>query len=161
MFVKVLKSKIHGATVTQTDPDYVGSITIDEDLLRASGIRPNEVVLIADGDNGQRFETYVIKGPAGSGVIGINGAASRLVERGHKVIIFSHLHLHPDQPGSVRAKCDGLSTGDCGRAEPHRAGADLPQFAQRVDSDSVTTWWVRLAAATVVGRRLPGFFQIA
>ena len=132
MFVKVLKSKIHGATVTQTDPDYVGSITIDEDLLRASGIRPNEVVLIADGDNGQRFETYVIKGPAGSGVIGINGAASRLVER-----------------------------GDCGRAEPHRAGADLPQFAQRVDSDSVTTWWVRLAAATVVGRRLPGFFQIA
>ena len=97
LFIKVLKSKIHGATITQTDPDYVGSITIDEDLLRASGIRPNEVVLIADSDNGQRFETYVIKGEAGSGMIGINGAAAMLVAPGHKIIIFSHLHLHPDQ----------------------------------------------------------------
>ena len=97
MFCKVLRAKIHRAVVTQTDPDYVGSITIDEDLLRASGIRPNEVVLIADCENGARFETYVVKGPAGSGIIGINGAAARLVSRGDHVIIFAHLLLHPDQ----------------------------------------------------------------
>lgn len=97
MFCKVLRAKIHRAVVTQTDPNYVGSITIDEDLLRASGIRPNEVVLIADCENGARFETYVVKGPAGSGIIGINGAAARLVGRGDHVIIFAHLLLHPDQ----------------------------------------------------------------
>lgn len=96
MFLKVLRAKIHRATVTQTDPDYVGSITIDEELLRASGIRPNEVVLIADSDNGARFETYVIKGPAGSGVCAINGAAARLVNKGDRVIIFAHAFLNPD-----------------------------------------------------------------
>ena len=97
MFCKVLRAKIHRATVTQTDPDYVGSITIDADLLHASGIRPNEVVLIADCDNGARFETYVVKGPAGSGTVAINGAAAQLVNMGDKVIIFAHLLMHPDQ----------------------------------------------------------------
>ncbi len=97
MFCKVLRAKIHHLTVTQTDPEYVGSITIDEDLLRASGIRPNEVVLIADCNNGARFETYVIKGKAGSGVCAINGAAARLVSRGDRIIVFAHFFLHPDQ----------------------------------------------------------------
>lgn len=97
MFVKVLRAKIHGATITQTDPAYVGSITIDEDLLRASGIRPNEVVLIADSNNGARFETYVIKGAAGSGIIGVNGAAARLVTRGDKIIIFAHYLMNPEE----------------------------------------------------------------
>jgi aspartate 1-decarboxylase len=96
MFCKVLRAKIHRATVTQTDPDYVGSITIDEDLLRASGIRPNEVVLIADVDNAARFETYVIKGKAGSGICAINGAAAKLVNKGDRVIIFAYLFMHPD-----------------------------------------------------------------
>ena len=82
-----MRSKIHRATVTQCDPNYVGSITIDADLLRASGIRPNEAVLVLDIDNAVRFETYVIRGEAGSGVIGINGAAARLVEPGHKLIV--------------------------------------------------------------------------
>jgi aspartate 1-decarboxylase len=97
MFLKVLRAKIHRATVTQTDIEYVGSITIDEDLLRASGIRPNEVVLVADVDNGNRFETYAIKGPAGSGVIGVNGAAARLVQKGHRVIIFAHAFMDFDE----------------------------------------------------------------
>lgn len=97
MFCKVLRAKIHNATITQTDLEYVGSITIDEDLLRATGIRPNEVVLVADMDNGARFETYVIKGKAGSGIIGVNGAAARLVESGHRVIIFAHLFLNPNE----------------------------------------------------------------
>lgn len=87
MLRKLLRGKIHRATVTQCDPDYVGSITIDADLLRASGIRPNEAVLVLDIDNAARFETYVIKGEPGSGIIGINGAAAKLVEPNHKVII--------------------------------------------------------------------------
>jgi len=97
MFCKLLRAKIHRATVTRTDVNYVGSITIDEDLLRAAGIHPNEVVLVADLDNGARFETYVIKGRAGSGEVGINGAAAHLVNPGDRVIIFAHLLLHPDQ----------------------------------------------------------------
>lgn len=97
MLLKVLRAKIHRATITQTDPEYVGSITIDEDLLRASGIRPNEVVLIADADNGARFETYVIKGRAGSGVCAVNGAAARLVQKGDRVIIFAHGFMGHDE----------------------------------------------------------------
>lgn len=96
MFIKLLRAKIHHAVITQCDPDYVGSITIDENLLRASGIKPNEVVLIADCENGARFETYVLKGKAGSGIIGINGAAAKLVNKGDKVIIFAHTLLAPD-----------------------------------------------------------------
>ena len=87
MLRKMLRGKIHRATVTMCDPDYVGSITIDADLLRAADIRPNEAVHVLDIDNGARFETYVIRGEPGSGVIGINGAAARLTAPGHKVII--------------------------------------------------------------------------
>ena len=93
MLRKLLLGKIHRATVTRCDVDYVGSITIDADLLRASGIRPNEVVLVVDLDNGARFETYVIAGAAGSGCIEINGAAALLTTVGHKVIIFNFVLL--------------------------------------------------------------------
>lgn len=90
MFRKMMRAKIHRATVTFANPDYVGSITIDADLLRAADIRPNEAVHVLDIDNGARFETYVIRGEAGSGVIGINGAAARLTEVGHKVIVVAY-----------------------------------------------------------------------
>ena len=90
MLRKVLRGKIHRATITFCDLDYVGSITIDADLLRAAGIRPNESVHVLDIDNGARFETYVIRGEPGSGVIGVNGAAAHLVETGHKVIIVAY-----------------------------------------------------------------------
>src|SRR5207302_604629 len=86
------KAKIHNATVTQTDVNYHGSITIDSDLLRASGLMPNEAVLIADCENGNRFETYVIMGAPGSGVIAINGAAARLSKVGNRIIILSFVH---------------------------------------------------------------------
>jgi aspartate 1-decarboxylase len=89
MLKKVLTGKIHQARITQCDLEYVGSITIDEDLLRATGMVANEFVNIADLDNGARFETYVIKGEAGSGIIGINGAAAHLVSQGDRIIIFS------------------------------------------------------------------------
>ncbi len=103
MFRKVMRSKIHRATVTQCDPDYVGSITIDADLLRASDIRPNEAVHVLDIDNAARFETYVFLGEPGSGIIGINGAAAKLVEVGHKVIIVAYGLLTEEQIDAHRS----------------------------------------------------------
>jgi aspartate 1-decarboxylase len=95
MFLKLLKSKIHRATVTMTDANYHGSITIDRDLLRASGLLPNESVIVADCENGNRFETYIIPGERGSGMIGINGAAARLSKVGNKVIIMGFVMVTP------------------------------------------------------------------
>ncbi len=92
---KALHAKIHRATVTERHVEYVGSVTVDEELLRAADIRPNEVVLVADMDNGARFETYVMRGEPGSGVIGVNGAAARLVGQGHRIILFAHVYLGP------------------------------------------------------------------
>ena len=92
-----MRGKIHRPVITQCDLDYVGSITIDADLLAATGIRPNEAVWIYDIDNGARFETYVIRGQAGSGIIGVNGAAARLVENGHRVIIVAYGWLPDEQ----------------------------------------------------------------
>ncbi|SKB45141.1 L-aspartate 1-decarboxylase [Lachnospiraceae bacterium] len=97
MTLDMLKGKIHRATVTQAALDYVGSITIDEDLMKASGIREYEKVHIADVDNGSRFETYVIAGEAGSGVICLNGAAARCVSTGDKVIIMSYASMTPEE----------------------------------------------------------------
>ena len=85
----MLKSKIHRATVTEARVDYVGSITIDSQLMERADLLPYEKVLVADCDNGTRLETYVIEGAPGSGVVCINGAAARLVEKGDKVIIMS------------------------------------------------------------------------
>ncbi len=90
MFVQILKSKIHRATVTEARLNYVGSITIDENLMDAANLFPNEKVQIVNNNNGQRFETYVIKGERGSGVICLNGAAARLVQEGDIVIIMAY-----------------------------------------------------------------------
>ena len=86
----MLKSKIHRATVTDADLHYVGSVTVDEDLMRAADLLPGEQVAIVDVTNGARLETYVITGPAGSGVIGINGAAAHLVSPGDLVILIAY-----------------------------------------------------------------------
>lgn len=85
----LLRGKIHRATVTEADLGYVGSITIDASLLKEVDIWPGERVLVSDLDNGNRFETYVVEGEAGSGIIGVNGAAARLVNIGDKVIIMA------------------------------------------------------------------------
>lgn len=85
----MLKSKLHMATVTGKNLDYEGSVEIDEELMNAVDLKENELVLVADVNNGARFETYVIKGKAGSGTITLNGAAARLVEVGDKIIIMS------------------------------------------------------------------------
>jgi aspartate 1-decarboxylase len=89
MQIQVLKSKIHGVRVTEANLDYIGSVTIDEDLMDAAHVIENEKVLIVDKDNGNRLETYIIKGARGSGVICLNGAAARLVEEGDELIIMS------------------------------------------------------------------------
>ena len=86
----MLKSKIHRATVTDCDPDYVGSVTIDAELMRQADLLPNEQVHVWDVENGARMVTYAIEGPAGSGQMQINGAAARLVSPGDKVIVVSY-----------------------------------------------------------------------
>lgn len=90
MFVTLLKSKIHRARVTNANLNYVGSITIDEDLLEEAGIMINEKVQVVNNNNGKRFETYVIPGERGSGTICLNGAAARLVHPGDIIIILSY-----------------------------------------------------------------------
>jgi aspartate 1-decarboxylase len=89
----MLKSKVHRATVTQADLHYVGSVTLDEDLMDAADLLAGEQVAIVDITNGARLETYVIKGERGSGVIGINGAAAHLVHPGDLVILIAYTHI--------------------------------------------------------------------
>ncbi|GII66114.1 aspartate 1-decarboxylase [Sphaerisporangium krabiense] len=90
MYRTMLKSKIHRATVTQCDLHYVGSLTIDADLMEAADLLPGELVHIVDIDNGNRLETYVIEGERGSGIVGVNGAAARLVHKGDLVIVIGY-----------------------------------------------------------------------
>ncbi|ASA22890.1 aspartate 1-decarboxylase [Paenibacillus donghaensis] len=97
MFRHMMKSKIHRATVTEANLNYVGSITIDENLMEAADLLENEKVQIVDNNNGSRLETYVIPGPRGSGVICLNGAAARLVHPGDTVIIISYAMLSSEE----------------------------------------------------------------
>lgn len=97
MILTMLKGKIHRATVTQAELDYVGSITVDTALMEASGIQEYEQVQIVDVNNGQRFETYVIAGERGSGMICLNGAAARMVQPGDKVIIMCYAGMTPEE----------------------------------------------------------------
>ncbi len=90
MYIEVVKSKIHRATVTEANLDYIGSITLDEDLMDAANIIENEKVQIVNNNNGERFETYVIKGERGSGQLCLNGAAARKVQPGDIVIIMAY-----------------------------------------------------------------------
>ncbi|MEV0728040.1 MULTISPECIES: aspartate 1-decarboxylase [Polymorphospora] len=104
MFRTMLKSKIHRATVTQADLHYIGSLTIDVDLMRAADILPGELIHVVDIDNGARLETYAIEGPAGSGVIGINGAAARLVHTGDLIIIIGYGLVTDEEARSLEPK---------------------------------------------------------
>lgn len=97
MLLTMFKSKIHRATVTEANLNYMGSVTIDEDLMDAADILVNEKVQIVNNNNGARFSTYVIKGARGSGVICLNGAAARLVQPGDTLIIISYALLDRDE----------------------------------------------------------------
>ena len=97
MFRMLMNSKIHRAQVTQADLNYVGSITIDQDLMDAVGIVANEKVHVVNNNNGARFETYVIAGERASGVICVNGAAARLVQKGDIVIVIAYAYVDANE----------------------------------------------------------------
>jgi aspartate 1-decarboxylase len=97
MFRTMMKAKIHRATVTEANLNYVGSVTIDKEIMDAVDILPNEKVQIVNNNNGARFETYVIEGEPGSGVICLNGAAARLVQPGDTVIIISYALMSDEE----------------------------------------------------------------
>jgi aspartate 1-decarboxylase len=102
MLVTVLKSKIHCAHVTEANLNYMGSITIDEDLMDAAGMLEGEQVHIVNNNNGERFVTYIIKGERGKGQICLNGAAARLVQPDDVVIIMAYAQMTPDEARSFR-----------------------------------------------------------
>jgi aspartate 1-decarboxylase len=102
MYRTMMKSKIHRATVTQADLHYVGSLTISADLMEAADLLPGEKVDIVDINNGSRLSTYVIEGPRDSGIIGINGAAARLISPGDLVIIIAYAHVSDDEARDVK-----------------------------------------------------------
>jgi len=112
MFRTMFKSKIHRATVTQADLHYVGSLTIDQDLMDAADLLPGEQVQIVDIDNGARLETYLIAGPRGTGVIGINGAAARLVQPGDLVIIISYAAMSDEEARSFEPRVVHVDRGN-------------------------------------------------
>jgi aspartate 1-decarboxylase len=104
MFRTMMKAKIHRATVTEANLNYVGSITIDRDIMDAVDILPNEKVQIVNNNNGARLETYVIEGERGSGVICLNGAAARLVQPGDIVIIISYAMMTDEEAKTYKPK---------------------------------------------------------
>lgn len=103
MLLTIHKSKIHRVKVTEANLNYVGSITIDEDLIDAANILPGERVQIVNNNNGERIETYVIRGERGSGIICLNGAAARKVEVGDIVIIISYALMTPEEAKDFKA----------------------------------------------------------
>ena len=102
MTITMLKAKKHRATVTQAELDYVGSITVDMDLLEQAGILEYEKVQIVDVNNGSRFETYTIAGERGSGVMCLNGAAARMVQTGDKIILMAYAQVTPEEASELR-----------------------------------------------------------
>ncbi|MDE3839374.1 aspartate 1-decarboxylase [Bacillus methanolicus] len=104
MFRTMMNAKIHRARVTEANLNYVGSITIDEDILDAVGMVPNEKVQIVNNNNGARFETYIIPGKRGSGVVCLNGAAARLVQEGDVVIIISYVMVPEEKVKTHKPK---------------------------------------------------------
>lgn len=102
MFITMLKGKIHRAVVSQAELNYVGSITVDADLLDAAGIMEYEKVQIVDVNNGERFETYTIKGERGSGMICLNGAAARCASVGDRIIIMSYAQMTPEEAKEIK-----------------------------------------------------------
>ncbi len=112
MLVNMFKGKIHRGTVTEANLNYVGSVTIDKNLLDAAGILPGERVQIVNNNNGARLETYTIEGEAGSGVICLNGAAARLVQPGDKVIIIAYCWIEEEKARELEPKIVFLGEGN-------------------------------------------------
>ncbi|MBB5958551.1 aspartate 1-decarboxylase [Saccharothrix tamanrassetensis] len=124
--MEMLKSKIHRATITQANLHYVGSLTIAEDLMRAAEIRANQRVTIVNLNNGSRFSTYVIKGPAGSGVIGVNGPSSRLVQVGDMVIIIAYCTVTEEEADKLEPRVVFVDQKNAVIDSGHDAAAAVP-----------------------------------
>ena len=132
MLYTMFHGKIHRATVTQAELNYMGSITIDEDLMEAAGILPGERVQIVNNNNGARLETYTICGERGSGVICLNGAAARLVQVGDKVIIIAYCQMTEEEaknfvPKVVMVDENNKPLKDIGRAKAQQTNEDALQ----------------------------------
>lgn len=104
MYLSILKSKIHCAVVTEANLHYMGSITIDEDLMDACGMIPGEHVHVVNNNNGERIETYTIAGPRKSGCICLNGAAARLFQVGDEIIIMAYAQMTPEEARNFKAQ---------------------------------------------------------
>ena len=104
MLVQILKSKLHRLSVTEADLNYIGSITIDKALMEAAGILPGERVFIVNNNNGARFDTYVIEGPAQSGMVCLNGAATRLAQVGDVIIVMAFAQMTPEEAKTFTPK---------------------------------------------------------
>ena len=152
MLRTMMKSKIHRATVTQADLHYVGSVTVDEDLLDAADLLPGELVHIVDVTNGARLETYTIAGERGTGVIGINGAAAHLVHPGDLVILIAYGQLETAEARELRA-ARGLrrrrQPDRRHRQRPRRGGARQPGSSAATRSRPMDT--SDLAALALAG----------
>ncbi|MGO4299403.1 aspartate 1-decarboxylase [Leifsonia sp. RAF41] len=135
MLRTMLKSKVHRATITHADLHYVGSLTIDLDLMDAADMLPGEQVAVLDVTTGARFETYLIAGERGSGVIGVNGAAAHLVGVGYTIIVVTYAQLSDDEARTftprivhVDSRNRQIALGD-NPAETHHPGTEPPPFA--------------------------------
>ncbi|WP_375165200.1 aspartate 1-decarboxylase [Streptomyces sp.] len=141
MLRTLFKSKIHRATVTQADLHYVGSVTVDADLMEAADLLPGELVHIVDIDNGARLETYVIEGERGSGVIGINGAAAHLVHPGDLVILISYAQMDDAEARSFVPRVVHVDAGnrivelgaDASAPVPGSGGGGRPPRPEKAD----------------------------
>src|SRR5439155_249040 len=154
MLRQMLTSKIHRATVTQADLHYVGSVTVDQDLLDAADLYPGEKVAIVDVTNGARLETYVISGPRGSGVIGINGAAARLVHPGDLVILIAYGQMNDEEARTRKPRvrfvdADNSVVGLTRALHAARSGTVLVVTKVRVDDGS--TRWAQGGVAAALG----------
>ncbi|MGW9410066.1 Aspartate 1-decarboxylase 1 precursor [Streptomyces sp. ADI98-12] len=129
VYREMLKSKIHRATVTQADLHYVGSLTLDSTLMAAANLLPGEKVDVVDIDNGARLSTYVIEGPANSGVVGINGAAARLISPGDLVIIISYAAMTEEQARAYRPSVVFVDGGN----RPQNVGSDPAEVPDGAD----------------------------
>jgi aspartate 1-decarboxylase len=109
----LMKSKIHRATVTDADLNYTGSITLDRDLMDAADLMPNERVQVVNNNNGSRFETYVIEGKRGSGIVCLNGAAARLVQRGDVIIVISYAMMNDEEARAHQPKIVLVDAQNC------------------------------------------------
>ncbi|SFV62886.1 Aspartate 1-decarboxylase [hydrothermal vent metagenome] len=112
MFLEMFKSKLHCATITEANLNYKGSITIDEDLLDEAGILIHEKVQVVDINNGERFETYTIRGERGSRIVCVNGAAARKVQVGDSIIVIAYAYMSPEEAQNIKPKVVVLGEGN-------------------------------------------------